>query len=261
MTDAEKLFKETERERKKLGYGDRHKKRGGGRYVHLPSDYMTKKEREAMNGEVFHYDPRKWYSWSEFKAMPDEYQVKYVNSLLNRYNCSFSSIANVVFDTSPVTLRDHFKRRNQLQFINMPPSSSKKLSEPGSKKLREDYERDNWPNRDEIQNGSEEGIEDKVKPEEAPCLMAFVPVEELSEKKYEALGGSSFSPVASGGGGADKPVSISSTSSEIEGLKDPIEDFEFKMVMDGFDPEAFEFAERRFKEKKIRVILHVFTIE
>ena len=43
MKDAEYLFKQTEIERKKLGYGDRHKKRGGGRYVRLPSDNMTKR--------------------------------------------------------------------------------------------------------------------------------------------------------------------------------------------------------------------------
>lgn len=43
MTEAERLFRQTEIERKRLGYGDKHKKRGGGRYVRLPSDNMTKK--------------------------------------------------------------------------------------------------------------------------------------------------------------------------------------------------------------------------
>lgn len=44
MTDEEYVFRQTEVERKKLGYGDRHKKRGGGRYVRFSSDNLTKKK-------------------------------------------------------------------------------------------------------------------------------------------------------------------------------------------------------------------------
>lgn len=51
MTDEEYLFRQTEIERKRIGYGDRNKKRQGGRYVRLPSDNLSRKERNAMNHE------------------------------------------------------------------------------------------------------------------------------------------------------------------------------------------------------------------
>lgn len=118
MTDPEYLFKQTEIERKRIGRGDRNKKRGGGRYVRLPSDNMTKKEREAMNGEIKTYKVKEFYTWKEFKALPDDLQLKWVNSIINRYGCSVYAISTVVFGGARNRLYLHLTRKGLAQYIN-----------------------------------------------------------------------------------------------------------------------------------------------
>lgn len=120
MNDAQYLFRQTEIERKKLGYGDKHKKRGGGRYVRLPSDHLTKKEREAMNGEVKVFKKKDFYTWEEFKALPSDLQVAWVNSIINRYGAGLETISEIVFGFSKRNLRHYFQRKNEIQYLNKP---------------------------------------------------------------------------------------------------------------------------------------------
>lgn len=159
LSDEEYIYRQDIKEKKATGRGIYHKKNGSkSKKCTLPSDYMTKKEREAMNGEVMSYNPNKFYSYAEFKQFPMEYQIKYINSLLTRYNCSFAAIAKYVFQISNEGLRNHFTKQNQLQYINMPAKNIGKALHAGNEKLRKDVEKALWPNRDEeIQNGSKSG--------------------------------------------------------------------------------------------------------
>lgn len=125
MTDPEYLFKQTEIERKRIGRGDRNKKRGGGRYVRLPSDNMTKKEREAMNGEIKTYKVKEFYTWKEFKALPDDLQLKWVNSIINRYGCSVGAICTIVFGKTRTMLSLYMDRKGLTKYINKSPMGRK----------------------------------------------------------------------------------------------------------------------------------------
>lgn len=169
LSDEEYIYRQDIKEKKAAGRGIYSKKNGSkSKKCNFPSDYLTKKEREAMNGEVMTYNPNAWYTWEEFKKLPMEYQIKYINSLLTRYNCSFSAIANYVFRITDVGLRGHFIRQNQLQYINMPAKSMGKALRAGNEKLREDIEKALWPNREEIQNDSNvvNGIIEEAKEDE-----------------------------------------------------------------------------------------------
>jgi hypothetical protein len=76
--------------------------------VKLPSDFLTKKELKAMNGDVKSYrlnDPMKW---KEFKSMPDDLKVTYIKLLRDRYNVSDSHIAEML-GVHRVTLCNYFK--------------------------------------------------------------------------------------------------------------------------------------------------------
>lgn len=95
MTDEECLFRQTERERKRLGYGDKHKKRGGGRYVRLPSDNLSKKEREALNGETKSYHMEKPVEWKVFKKWPEDLQRAYLLGLREKFNMIDVEIAEM----------------------------------------------------------------------------------------------------------------------------------------------------------------------
>ena len=85
MTDIEYVFNQTNRERKIAGRGDFHKKRGGGRYVRMPSDNMTRKEKSAMNGEVKTYAMGEPIGWREFKQMPRDIQQEYLDGITARF--------------------------------------------------------------------------------------------------------------------------------------------------------------------------------
>ena len=86
MTDEEFIFRQTERERKRDGRGTFNKKRQGGKVVRLPSDGMTKREWEKMNGEVKTYDFSKLMSWAEFRKIPHDIQQQYLDSIADRFN-------------------------------------------------------------------------------------------------------------------------------------------------------------------------------
>lgn len=85
MTDAEYLFKQTERERKRIARGAKNKIKGGGGAVRLPSDNLTKKEREAMNGETVTYKVHSPVKWPEFKRWPPDIQREYFKRLDTSY--------------------------------------------------------------------------------------------------------------------------------------------------------------------------------
>lgn len=58
---------------------------GCGGAVKFPSDYLTKKEREAMNGECKTYRLNEPMQWHEFKSMPDDVKVTYIKLLKEKY--------------------------------------------------------------------------------------------------------------------------------------------------------------------------------
>ena len=96
MNDAEFLFKTTSAERKRNGIGDFHKKRGGGRYVRLPSDNLTKKEKEKMNGEVHNFNLSAPTRWHEFITWPKDLQVEYIQRLEEAYHAKNEDIAGML---------------------------------------------------------------------------------------------------------------------------------------------------------------------
>ena len=138
VTDEEYLFKQTEIERKKLGYGDKHKKRQGGRYVRLPSDNLSKKEKEAMNGEVKTWKEKPWYTWDEFRALPDDVALKWVNSLINRYCCGMGVISQCVLGKGQMDLHHYMLSKGLREYVNKGGTGA--VAARGKKRLLEDIE-------------------------------------------------------------------------------------------------------------------------
>ena len=111
MNDAEFLFRETEKERKRMGYGAHNKKRGGGRYVRTPSDNLSEKERNAMNGECKTYNISQRMTWEEFKKMPNDLQEQHIDFLQRNFNFGIGSqTAKVIFGITPQSLENYLKK-------------------------------------------------------------------------------------------------------------------------------------------------------
>ena len=119
MTDAEYLFKQDVREKKRNGYGVYHKKNGSkSKKCSLPSDKLTRKEKQALNGECVVWDYKKFYALNEFKSMPIDIQVGYINSLMNRYDIGLATISRELFGRASNYLNNYFLRLDQKQYLN-----------------------------------------------------------------------------------------------------------------------------------------------
>lgn len=98
MTDEKYVFISDIKEKRSIGRSSYNRKThaGKGGRVRLPSDYMTKKERDAMNGEVQSYKINKPMTWVEYKAMPDDVKVMYITAIQNRYGAPATKIAEML---------------------------------------------------------------------------------------------------------------------------------------------------------------------
>lgn len=69
--------------------------------VKLHSDFMTKKERDAMNGKCESYRLNSPMTWSEFKSMPEDLQKTYIKALRKTYNVPNTALAEMFGVTGP----------------------------------------------------------------------------------------------------------------------------------------------------------------
>lgn len=98
MTDEEYIFRTECAEKKRTARGsfNRLSHAGRGGRVKMPSDYMTKKERDKMNGEVQSYNLNSPMKWMQFKRMPDDIQREYINSLIEKFDPQQTAIAEML---------------------------------------------------------------------------------------------------------------------------------------------------------------------
>ena len=95
MTDEKYVFVTDVAEKKRIARGAFNKrthngKRGG---VKFPSDYLTTKERNKMNGEVKSYKINQPITYAEFKRYPDDLKKQYVQKLRDMFDVSDTDIA------------------------------------------------------------------------------------------------------------------------------------------------------------------------
>ncbi len=98
MTDEEYIFRTECAEKKRTARGsfNRLSHAGKGGRVKMPSDYMTKKERDKMNGEVQSYNLNSPMKWAQFKRMPDDIKREYINSLIEKFDPQQIAIAGML---------------------------------------------------------------------------------------------------------------------------------------------------------------------
>lgn len=105
MTDEEYIFRTDTAEKKRTARGsfNRRTHAGKGGRVKMPSDYMTKKERDKMNGEVQSYNLAKPMKWEQFKLLPDDIKREYITKIVRKYDPQQSAISQML-NVTPNTL-------------------------------------------------------------------------------------------------------------------------------------------------------------
>lgn len=86
MDDEKYVYKTDLRERSATARSAKHQGSKRRRGCSLPSDHMTKKEKQAMTGPVTTINPRKPMAWAEFSLLPKDQQALYCELILENYN-------------------------------------------------------------------------------------------------------------------------------------------------------------------------------
>ena len=83
-------------QKKKLAKNAIHKKNGSkSKKCSLPSDGMSRKEWEEMNGDVKKYRLNEPMSWAQFKEMPLDLQQEYLNFLVSNFKVGAYILSNM----------------------------------------------------------------------------------------------------------------------------------------------------------------------
>lgn len=112
MDDAEYVFRQEIREKKSAGRGTFHKKCGAkSKKCTLPSDRMTRKEREAMNSEVVSWSMSAFYDYATFKSMPPDIQIEYLQGITDKWHVGCSTVSEILFKNHKSSLDGYLRYR------------------------------------------------------------------------------------------------------------------------------------------------------
>lgn len=111
MTEAEKLFYADIAQKKRVGYGAKHKKNGSkSRQCNLSTDRIMKGAWQKMNGPTFTYQLDKFYTWEEFLGLPVDIQVEYLNRLMEKWQVGQRAIEAILFGKGSGAIANLMKR-------------------------------------------------------------------------------------------------------------------------------------------------------
>lgn len=111
LSDEEYLFRQDIKEKKKTATGAYHKVKGSkSKKCNFPSDYLTKKEKMKMNSEVKSWNLNEFYTWNDFKQMPKDLQIEYLQNLTNKYKVGSGAIEKSLFQIGRGTLEYHLQK-------------------------------------------------------------------------------------------------------------------------------------------------------
>ena len=98
LSDEARELLEENREKKITARGARNRRghTGKGGAVVLPSDNLTRKQLEAMNGKCETYYLGKPMIWLDFKRMPDDLKIEYIKKLRAKYSVPDAALAKVM---------------------------------------------------------------------------------------------------------------------------------------------------------------------
>lgn len=111
MTDEEYVFRSDSADKKRTARGAHNKRthNGKGGRVKFPSDYMTKKERDNMNGDAKSYQLNKPMTWKEYTQLPVDLKREYMENIASTFNPTTKALG-AMFGVSVETARQELAR-------------------------------------------------------------------------------------------------------------------------------------------------------
>lgn len=140
MTDEAYTLMQTNRERAIMKRSAAN--RVSGAKTHYAGSFgvegKSTKQLASMNGPVMSMDPRKFYTWKEFKALSPNLQIEYLEKMVYRYNIGLEAIAKEQFGlNNSSALMKHMTRHIDPNYKS-PNKSGFKSSKAGREKYLND---------------------------------------------------------------------------------------------------------------------------
>lgn len=105
------------KDKKTLARNAKYKKNGSkSKKCTLPSDYLTRKEKQKMNSAVKTYKMNQKYSWKEFKEMPLDIQREYLIYLRDTYGATTRMISTDLFGSTDANKINKFSSNHDSCF-------------------------------------------------------------------------------------------------------------------------------------------------
>ena len=133
MTEEVYAFNKTQAERSVLAKQMHYKKNGAGT-AKLGKKPISNKEIASKHGPCYKYEFNRFLTFSEFKNMPKDLQVKYVNKLEDKYDIGIKQISIILFGIGEEGLRSHLRINNILKDCN----PDKKRGKTGEQQFKDD---------------------------------------------------------------------------------------------------------------------------
>lgn len=136
MDNAVAVYKRDVGSRSKLAKMSSYKKGGKGTSP-LGKKYMTNAEINARHGPCKDYKLNRFMPFSEFRNMPPDIQVLWINAIQDKYDVGLYPISKIIFKfPNDDSLKDHLKRNGIFKEVH----PERKRGKTGLQKLREDVE-------------------------------------------------------------------------------------------------------------------------
>lgn len=133
MTDEAYSYHEDVTTRSIIKKSANHRKNGSATQK-LGNRRMSWQEIYSKHGEVKEYDMKSFMTFSEFKEMPKDLQVEYVNNLQDKYDISIKHISRYLFNIGDEGLQSHLKMFDILKDCN----PCKRRGKTGLEQFRDD---------------------------------------------------------------------------------------------------------------------------
>lgn len=90
-------------QKKRVAQGAMHKKNGSkSKKCTMPSDYLSKKEWDALNGPVTEINLNQPMDWKTFKGLSDSLKFEYIKHLQETWHANTAMLAKMFGVTTPV---------------------------------------------------------------------------------------------------------------------------------------------------------------
>lgn len=255
MTEVEKVYYDDIREKKIINHSANKVNRTGKGPIRFPSDYLSKKEREQMNGECRSWNLNGFYSWDEFKQMPNDIKISWLNRMLNVYGVGIKNIETVVFNGRTNILVTWLNRHAEVKKYVNAPGRGGHTPKSAAEKFAAAVE--SWRTTQITMSETPETNDDWT-PAERDFITRFIaplsePKKEESETATIEINPEEVANSTSVTEETDDSILYASTPTELPKMS------HMEFGMDGFDLNFLRMVAERFGDQKVRVCISVYV--